>query len=853
MGVGDDSTTPEEPVPGTAAISVAPGAVDSSSARSPSRQQSGTHDRGRRGGRFQRHGHAHRSQAWPRQAARFVIALVLALACEVGVFNTPHWKSLQAPAPFVPSIEVGPGLREVAATPGGTLDPRTGVRSYTAGVGDVGADVSAASAGPADSQDYHGRTFEMTGDEDSAYILIDARHTHIDFLTLDISRVDRDADRQADVINWRINADDEYYSEGMWLHTVPFSPVTPSSQRMGTLLSGESTWVRANLATTSQGKNEPGLASPGMRLRINRIIVNEPVPFTFDMARFALVTGLFLLVALLLPSSWIWRRRWNERAVATWGILAVVMVVQAALVVLLVRLQSPWAALRLLQGPEVSTIYQDQLRSLLEGHPWLDETPPPQLVAMPDPYDNTARDALADHTGIVPDYAYRNGRYWSYFGIVPVVLLMLPVRLATGITPPTWACIVACLLACIPASLWLLRRLLRRYAPHASFGTLICLLVAFPALAYTTALLSDIRTYALPNALGLLLCLCALAAWLTAIRDDGTLRAPWIAVGSLLMGLTLGTRPTMAACALLAIPCFWQQLIGRMTRVRDWIAMLLPAAVAAAPVLWWNMIRFGSWLDFGADYNLTNVNMTTGHPGLWESLPIVVFEALLRPINAQWRWPFISDDWVDYSYPRIISSFGMSGGYLAYVPIAVLGLVCALSLVGRRASLARLIDANDDGDDGAHANAVDGRVEAVAGKAADDGGAGMYAHASAATGADEASDARRRLAAPLVVAAVVLLLCLCVMTSQIGGFVPRYDTDWAWLMVPIAACGIGLVEERLHGGVDVHLVVLFRFVVGMLAVLSLLLVVWQTVATGAQESSLVAEHLLQLRSMFMPS
>lgn len=724
-----------------------------------------------------------------RPYVRYIVAIVLALVCEIGMFNVPHWRSLETSAPFAPSIQMDTGLQETdTAADDYPSDNSTDTAStfvkkqYATG-------------------EYEGRTFETVGNNrDTQTFRVNTRNVHVNFLTLDFSRIDRDKGRQPDQIKVGIVGADEYNTKGIWLHSAAVSPITPESKRLDIVLSGSSPWIRVHI-------NEPR----GVKIRINQIIVNERVPFTFNPIRFAILLLVFSLIALLLPGSWVWQREWNESSVATWLTLAGILLMQLGMFVFLIKLKSPWFTLTLLDGrSDVSTIYQDQLRSILDGHPWLSVQPSDHLIAMEDPYDTSARRQLS-HDGIVDDYAYFNGRYWCYFGILPVILFMLPVYAISGIVLDTWMMIAFCVLACVPASFWLIRAILKRYAPKATFGAMISILLAFPALTYVTSLMLDQRTYVLPSALGLLLCICAFASWFTAMRDDNTLDSRWIALGSLLMGMTLGARPTMSISALLVVPCFWRHLCRRLVQVRDWLAMLVPPLIVALPVLWWNRIRFGSWLDFGASYNLTNVNMTNGHPGLLESFPFRMFEILFRPITAEWRWPFIFSNPVDYEYHGDISSFSMSGGYFAYVPIAMYGLICAWILVSQY-SLAKKNNYDTE-------KTVDGVLIVRA--------------------------------MPLIVCASLLAFALCLITSKIGGFSPRYDTDWAWILGLAVICGIGMIDGPLNNG-DEYLAALVRFMFGMLAVTSLAFSFWQAVS-GNVNSSLTAEYMIKLHSLLMPS
>ena len=75
--------------------------------------------------------------------------------------------------------------------------------------------------------------------------------------------------------------------------------------------------------------------------------------------------------------------------------------------------------------------YERMAQSILNGHLYLEyEDVDPRLSEMENPYDPQARKELGIYYHW--DHAFYNGKYYMYFGIVPVVLLFLPYQLLTG-------------------------------------------------------------------------------------------------------------------------------------------------------------------------------------------------------------------------------------------------------------------------------------------------------------------------------------------------------------------------------------------------------------------------------------
>src|SRR5699024_1927674 len=105
--------------------------------------------------------------------------------------------------------------------------------------------------------------------------------------------------------------------------------------------------------------------------------------------------------------------------------------------------------------------------SLLNGRLDLEEDPPPELAAMENPYDATARDALNIQGGRW-DHAYYNGRYYVYFGIVPCLLFQLPFEAITGVQNLSYApCMVILGLVFLLSCFGIMGQVVRRWFPSA--------------------------------------------------------------------------------------------------------------------------------------------------------------------------------------------------------------------------------------------------------------------------------------------------------------------------------------------------------------------------------------------------
>ena len=80
-------------------------------------------------------------------------------------------------------------------------------------------------------------------------------------------------------------------------------------------------------------------------------------------------------------------------------------------------------------NPDLSP-YPALAEVLAKGQLYLDDQPDPRLAALDNPYDPGLRGA--EGVEYLWDYAYYNGRYYVYFGVIPALIFYLPYYLITG-------------------------------------------------------------------------------------------------------------------------------------------------------------------------------------------------------------------------------------------------------------------------------------------------------------------------------------------------------------------------------------------------------------------------------------
>lgn len=431
------------------------------------------------------------------------------------------------------------------------------------------------------------------------------------------------------------------------------------------------------------------------------ITANTPRPLQLSLLRFVALWLLFGAVYLLRPGSGLWQRRWMAGTLCDRVAAAVLGLILAGFVVVVPFWEPANTGLSTATynsatwdgESTVSFAYQQYgalAHSLLQGRLDLEEDPPAELLAMDNPYDATARDAL-EIAGVRWDHALYNGRYYVYFGIVPCLLFQLPFEAITGIQNLAYApCMVILGLIFLISCFGVLGQTVRRWFPQTSTAAYLLSVSAVVLGSQLYTLLERPCIYEYAILCGAALLMLGLWLWLAAAATPvghGGVLTLRLALGSLCVALVAGCRPQMELFALLALPIFWNRYVtqGRLRSragVREILAFLLPVILVAAGLMWYNYARFGSPFDFGANYNLTGNDMTQRGFNVIRIGP-AVFTSLLDLPRLDCIFPYLREtDVATNAVTRTISE-RFCGGMLAATPFTWALLLPVLPMARR--------------------------------------------------------------------------------------------------------------------------------------------------------------------------
>lgn len=423
---------------------------------------------------------------------------------------------------------------------------------------------------------------------------------------------------------------------------------------------------------------------------LDSITVNAHHPFEFNATRYLIALGILALICIFRPKSSIYRCFIVERPRRSKAVIIVTVVVEVYLMATFLFFGSnlvgvatssynfgAWDGTSIVNTFEVggdnAQQYAELAKAMSKGQLYLDEEPPQWLQDMSDPYDKGARDEAQKVTGepYLFDVAYHDGRYYVYFGVVPVLLFYLPFYLVTGANFPT---AIGVLIACVAFVLGcsaLLDRFARYHFKRVSLGLYLLLQIPLVFCCGVLYLLKFPTFYSLPIMLGLAFSVWGLYFWMKG-RASGS-PCKWYLAGSLCMALVAGCRPQLLAFSLLAFPLFWRLFITKRhlftpKGAREFACLAAPYLVVAVGLMWYNYARFGSPTNFGANYNLTVNDMTKRGFSVGRLAP-AFFAYFLQPPSVTGVFPFIQAAPFDTTYMGQTIKEVTFGGILACLPI----------------------------------------------------------------------------------------------------------------------------------------------------------------------------------------
>ena len=411
---------------------------------------------------------------------------------------------------------------------------------------------------------------------------------------------------------------------------------------------------------------------------IDNCKINSNIPLLFSKTRVVMIIFVIFILFCLFSKSKLYKIYFDKNNKYQRFIIYLLVIFEIFLVWNAINVNT-FAKNAITYGYYQHSQYQDLAKSFSKGKVYLLKKPPTSILKMDNPYDYLYRTSVVEKTKDFNgwDTAYYKGKYYSYFGVVPVITAYLPFYLFTGTNLPNYVLIFCICILAIVGLILLLSEISSRWFKKIPF--IIFLLLVFWVInccgIIDIAMLPTL--YNVPIIYALALSFFGLYFWISSTRIKKLIKWRFI-FGSICMALVLGCRPQLVLGSILIFPIFWDSVFKDRSLfstkgISNTILIIIPYIIIGILLMLYNKIRFDSFFNFGANYNLTSNDMTVRGFEL-KRIGLGLFSYLFQPSIVNATYPFLSPITISTKYLGVTISEVSYGGVIFNNILLLLGL-----------------------------------------------------------------------------------------------------------------------------------------------------------------------------------
>ena len=306
---------------------------------------------------------------------------------------------------------------------------------------------------------------------------------------------------------------------------------------------------------------------------------------------------------------------------------------------------------------------------VLDGKVYLEQEPSKELMNLSNPYDNTLRNT--ENVDYVWDMAYYNGKYYVYFGILPVLTVMAPYKFITGdyMELNTVVFIFATLtIIFIMKSIMLI---FRRWFKDVPFKFLILFFVAVISGGIIMWICRRPITYEVAIISGYYLVIQGIFFILKTIEKQ-KVNYIYMCLACLSLALAVACRPNLLIASLLIVPVllkiFINNIKNRENILKNILVVAIPYGIVGISLMLYNYVRFDNIFEFGAQYQIT-VNDMRNLGNRIMTIPIGLMSYLFKIPTIISQFPFAQISYDTITFYGYYWSSAMAGGIFILSPI----------------------------------------------------------------------------------------------------------------------------------------------------------------------------------------
>ena len=248
---------------------------------------------------------------------------------------------------------------------------------------------------------------------------------------------------------------------------------------------------------------------------------------------------------------------------------------------------------------QAEALAQGQISFLIE--------PDEKLVDMKDPYNYGEK--VKNGIPFYFDTTYYDGNYYSYFGIAPIITLVLPFRLLTGMYLETYIFNMIYFIGVVFLLYDVYKNIIKKYIKKVSLCNFY---LGYFAILFGSNALITLRgeKYDIVTTSGIMFILLSLDLAIKIGISEKYRKLKFIGLG-ISMGLIVLSKPTYIVYYPLILFLLWNsiKIWENKDKIKDSIYGIVPLGIFAIFQMIYNYVRFDNILEFGAKYQLTASNM----------------------------------------------------------------------------------------------------------------------------------------------------------------------------------------------------------------------------------------------------
>ena len=428
-----------------------------------------------------------------------------------------------------------------------------------------------------------------------------------------------------------------------------------NSKSIPTYLSGESNKILVQLKIPENTK-----------FNIDSIEINKNIDFKFNIVRVLLLfLGWFFLYAMRnfeefnIPYS---KKNKLQLIIIIWVTIISIWLVYWITSTSLIKTEE--------KTNNYITPYMGQaVDMVLDGNVYLAQQPSKELMNLSNPYDNTLRNA--ENVDYVWDMAYYNGKYYVYFGILPVITVMAPYKIITGQYMELNKVVFIFATLTVIFIIKTIMLIFRRWFKNVPFKFLILFIIAVISGGLIMWICRRPVTYEVAIISGYYLAIQGIFFILKTIEKE-KINYVYMCLSCLSLALSVACRPNLMIASLLIVPVLLKIFIDNVKNkkniLKNIFVVAIPYGIVGISLMIYNYVRFDSIFEFGAQYQIT-VNDMTNLGNRIMAIPVGLISYLFKIPTIISQFPFAQISYDTITFYGYYWSSAMAGGIFILSPI----------------------------------------------------------------------------------------------------------------------------------------------------------------------------------------